>query len=40
MEGVMLALFFCYYCRFDQVEVRDEFVENLTQVSGIFAAFN
>ena len=40
MESVMLALFFCYYCRFDQVEVREEFVDNLKQVAGIFTEFN
>ena len=40
MEAVMLALFFCYYCRFDAHELREEFVQSLVKMSGVFAAFN
>ncbi len=39
MEAVMLALFFCYYCRFDSTAVRDEFVDQLRQVSPAFVDF-
>lgn len=40
LEAVMLALFFCYYCRFDSTATRDEFVAELVNVSPVFADFN
>ncbi len=39
LEAVQLALYFSYYCRFDELEVRDEFETRLRDISHLFNGY-